>query len=123
MTLKDTPSIVTAAGVAGLEFKDEVATANALVPVLKRAGRQRHRRAHPPGRHARPQLVRPGRQALHGQPDLRLQPATRAGSLAPDSPILPIAKGLDPAIDMIVSGHTHQPYVCNITDPAGQPRW
>src|SRR3954447_10349986 len=35
MTLKDTPSIVTASGVAGLEFTDEVQTANALVPVLK----------------------------------------------------------------------------------------
>ena len=23
---------------------------------------------------------------------------------------------------MVVSGHTHQPYVCNIKDPAGQPR-
>ncbi|HEX5089776.1 MAG TPA: bifunctional metallophosphatase/5'-nucleotidase, partial [Nocardioides sp.] len=34
MTLEDTPSIVTASGVAGLEFDDEVATANALVPVL-----------------------------------------------------------------------------------------
>ena len=34
MTLEDTPDIVTASGVAGLEFKDEVQTANALVPVL-----------------------------------------------------------------------------------------
>ena len=38
MTLKETPSIVTAAGVAGLEFTDEVATANALVPVLEAQG-------------------------------------------------------------------------------------
>ena len=38
MTLKDTPTIVTAAGVAGLEFTDEVATANALVPVLRQQG-------------------------------------------------------------------------------------
>ena len=38
MTLKDTPSIVTASGVAGLEFTDEVATANALVPVLRAQG-------------------------------------------------------------------------------------
>ena len=40
--------------------------------------------------------------------------------LDPTRPIIPIAEGLDPAIDMIVSGHTHQPYVCNIKDPAGQ---
>ena len=38
MTLEDTPDIVTASGVAGLEFTDEVRTANALVPVLKRKG-------------------------------------------------------------------------------------
>src|SRR3954466_12314818 len=38
MTLKDTPGIVTASGVAGLEFSDEVQTANKLVPVLKRQG-------------------------------------------------------------------------------------
>ena len=38
MTLKDTPTIVTASGVAGLEFTDEVQTANALVPVLRSQG-------------------------------------------------------------------------------------
>ncbi len=32
MTLKDTPAIVTASGVEGLTFNDEVGTANALVP-------------------------------------------------------------------------------------------
>ncbi|MEP6800122.1 MAG: hypothetical protein ABI890_18330, partial [Lapillicoccus sp.] len=38
MTLKDTPSIVTASGIQGLRFLDEVKTANALVPVLKAQG-------------------------------------------------------------------------------------
>jgi len=38
MTLEDTPSIVTASGIQGLEFTDEVATANALVPVLRAQG-------------------------------------------------------------------------------------
>ena len=38
MTLKETPTIVTQAGVAGLEFKDEVKTANALVPELRKKG-------------------------------------------------------------------------------------
>ena len=27
-----------------------------------------------------------------------------------------------PRIDLVVTGHTHQPYVCNIPDPAGKPR-
>jgi len=122
MTLKDTPSIVTAAGVAGLQFKDEVATANALVPVLKSQGVN-----------AIVVLIHqggtPNQQVWYG-PDNKpytVNPTydytcAKGGSLAADSPILPIAKGLDPAIDMIVSGHTHQPYVCNVPDPKGQQR-
>jgi 5'-nucleotidase len=37
-------------------------------------------------------------------------------------PILDISKRLSPSIDLVVSGHTHQPYVCNIPDPAGHKR-
>lgn len=38
MTLKETPTIVTPSGVAGLEFKDEAATVNALIPKLRARG-------------------------------------------------------------------------------------
>ena len=38
MTLKATPTIVTPTGVAGLEFRDEADTVNALVPHLRRHG-------------------------------------------------------------------------------------
>ena len=38
LTLKDTPQIVVPAGVAGLEFRDEAQTVNALVPELRRLG-------------------------------------------------------------------------------------
>ena len=38
MTLKDTPNIVTKSGIEGLEFTDEVETANALVPKLRAQG-------------------------------------------------------------------------------------
>ncbi|WP_417561934.1 bifunctional metallophosphatase/5'-nucleotidase [Microbacterium sp.] len=122
MTLKDTPSIVTAAGVAGLEFKDEVATANSLVPVLKKKGVN-----------AIVVLIHqggaPGQQTWYG-PDNKpytVSPSYDAAcadgaQLDPTSPINPIAKGLDPAIDMVISGHTHQPYVCDIKDPAGNDR-
>ena len=122
MTLKDTPSIVTAAGVAGLEFKDEVTTANKLVPELKKNGVN-----------AIVVLIHqggvPNQQVWYG-PDNKpytVNPTydytcAKGGTLAADSPILPIAKNLDPAIDMIVSGHTHQPYVCNVPDPKGQQR-
>ena len=115
MTLKDTPGIVTASGVAGLEFSDEVQTANKLVPVLRRKGVN-----------AIVVLIHQG-----GLPDKQkwTDPATgtsydvnptydytcgKGGTLAATSPILPIAANLDPAIDLVVSGHTHQPYVCSV---------
>jgi 5'-nucleotidase len=122
MTLKDTPSIVTASGVAGLEFTDEVATANALVPVLKAKGVN-----------AIVVLIHqggvPGQQTWYGPDDkpYTVNPSYDAAcangaQIDPTSPIIPIATNLDPAIDMIVSGHTHQPYVCDIKDPAGNDR-
>jgi len=122
MTLKETPSIVTAAGVKGLEFTDEVKTANALVPVLRKQGVK-----------AIVVLVHQG-----GTPAVQKWTGTdgktydvgstykytcgEGGSLAADSAILPIAAKLDPQIDMVISGHTHQPYVCNVPDPMGQQR-
>jgi 2',3'-cyclic-nucleotide 2'-phosphodiesterase (5'-nucleotidase family) len=123
MTLEDTPSIVTASGVAGLEFSDEVQTVKKLVPVLKRKGVN-----------AIVVLIHQG-----GTPDKQkwTDPATgttydvnpnydytcgKGGSLAPTSPILEIASSLDPAVDMVISGHTHQPYVCTVKDPSNRPR-
>ncbi|NUR16350.1 MAG: bifunctional metallophosphatase/5'-nucleotidase [Dermatophilaceae bacterium] len=109
MTLKETPNIVTASGVAGLEFTDEVATANKLVPVLKAQGVN-----------AIVVLLHQGGNVPASTPyDFTCK---GGGTLSADSPIIPIAKGLDPAIDMIISGHTHQPYVCNLPDPEGKPR-
>lgn len=109
MTLEETPDIVTASGVAGLEFKDEVETANALVPVLKAKGVN-----------AIVVLIHQG-----GTPPSSAAYNAACGNgaeIAADSPIIPIAQNLDPAIDLIVSGHTHAPYICNIKDPAGQDR-
>lgn len=33
-----------------------------------------------------------------------------------------IATQADPDIDMVLSGHTHQQYICTVKDPNGQPR-
>jgi len=122
MTLRDTPSIVTAAGVAGLEFTDEVDTANALVPVLRAQGVK-----------AIVVLIHqggvPGQQTWVG-PDgktYKVSPTydaacAKGSQLEPTSPIIPIAEKLDPAIDMVISGHTHAPYVCDIPDPDGNSR-
>ena len=123
MTLKDTPSIVTAAGVAGLEFTDEVATANALVPVLRSAGRQRDRRPDPPGWGTGPgDLVRAGQQAVHGQPVLRRRVRQRlaAGPRLARSSRSPRASTRPSTWSSPVT--RTQPYVCDIKDPAGQDR-
>lgn len=124
MTLKDTPSIVTAAGVRGLDFTDEVDTANALVPVLKRQGVQAIVvLIHQGGVPSPQQWTDPASGKTFSVNPTYDYTCDQGGSLiAASSPILPIAAKLSPEIDMVVSGHTHQPYVCSVTDPAGKPR-
>jgi 2',3'-cyclic-nucleotide 2'-phosphodiesterase (5'-nucleotidase family) len=119
MTLKGTPDVVTKSGVAGLEFKDEVATANALVPQIKKRGVQSivvllHQGGVPAYKAGTTNPV--GAAAPY---DFRCD--SKQG-FTPDSAIVSIAKRLKPAIDVVVSGHTHAPYVCNIPDPLGRAR-
>ena len=124
MTLKDTPSIVTASGIAGLSFADEVATANKLVPVLKRRGVNAIVvLIHQGGVPAAQKWTDPVSGASYDVNPNYDYACQQGGSLvAASSPIIPIAAKLDPAIDLVVSGHTHQPYVCDIKDPAGHDR-
>jgi len=122
MTLKETPSIVTQAGVAGLEFTDEVNTANALVPILNAKGvKAIVVLVHQGGTPAVQQWVGPDHKT-YGVNSTYDYTCGGGGTLTGDSAILPIAANLDPQIDMVISGHTHQPYVCDVKDPAGQPR-
>jgi 5'-nucleotidase len=93
LTLKGTPNIVSPVGVAGLEFRDEAETVNALVPELK---------AH--GVEAIVVLIHEG-----GTPtgDYNECPGISGA-------IVDIVKKFDRAVDVVVSGHTHQAYVCEI---------
>ena len=93
MTLKDTGILVTPAGVAGLHFADEAATANALVPKLRAQGAD-----------AIVLLIHQGGKL----PDVYRE--TGCDGLA--GPILDILDKLDPAIQVVISGHTHQAYSC-----------
>jgi 2',3'-cyclic-nucleotide 2'-phosphodiesterase (5'-nucleotidase family) len=123
MTLKDTPSIVTASGVAGLEFTDEVATANALVPVLRAQGvKAIVVLIHQGGTPAKQKWTDPNGKVWDVNPNYDYTCGGGGSLIAASSPILGIAANLDPQIDMIVSGHTHQPYVCDVKDRAGQSR-
>jgi len=93
LTLKGTPEIISPASAAGLEFRDEADTVNALVPELKAKGVE-----------AIVVLIHQG-----GQPtgDYNECPGI-------SGPIVDIVKKFDKAVDIVISGHTHQAYVCNI---------
>ena len=94
LTLRATPSMVSPAGVAGLRFEDEAATANALVPQLKAQGAD-----------VIAVVIHEGGSTTAGVQE------TSCAGLSGD--IVPILERLDPAVDVVVSGHTHQAYVCD----------
>src|SRR6516225_9400045 len=93
LTLKGTPEIISPASAAGLEFRDEADTVNALVPELKARGVE-----------AIVVLIHEG-----GVPvgDYNECPGI-------SGPIVDIVKKFDRAVDVVISGHTHQAYVCRI---------
>ncbi len=93
LTLKGTPGIISPASAAGLEFQDEAETVNALVPELKAHGVEAivvliHEGGYPTG-------------------DYNECPAISGA-------IVDIVKKFDRTVDLVISGHTHQPYVCEI---------
>jgi len=102
-TLKGTEHLVTPSGVRGLTFKDEVETANALVPQLKAQGAD-----------TIVLLIHQGGKT----------PTFTAGNSCDGlyGEILPILPKLDPAITTVVSGHTHWAYICRGTPQIGAGR-
>ncbi|GED83075.1 bifunctional UDP-sugar hydrolase/5'-nucleotidase [Streptomyces sp. 6-11-2] len=108
VTLKGTPDVVTAAGVKGLKFLDEAETINKYTKELQQQGI-----------HAIVALVHeggfPASSAYNYDCDA-------GGSTGLSGPIVDIAKKVAPEVDALVTGHTHNAYVCSIPDPAGHPR-
>ncbi|MFE7518474.1 bifunctional metallophosphatase/5'-nucleotidase [Streptomyces halstedii] len=109
VTLEGTPDIVTANGVKGLKFHDEIETVNKYAKELDRQGVK-----------SIVALIHEGGA-----------PASTSYSYDCDSPgagdgisgpIVDIAKGISPKVDALVTGHTHQAYVCTVPDPSGKPR-
>lgn len=107
MTLKETPTIVTPGGVAGLAFNDEADTVNALIPKLRKRGVE-----------AVVVLIHQGGTVPVGQAADTLN--TCPGELD-GSPIKAIVNRFDDAVDLVISGHTHQAYNCRIVNRAGRP--
>jgi 2',3'-cyclic-nucleotide 2'-phosphodiesterase (5'-nucleotidase family)/predicted AlkP superfamily phosphohydrolase/phosphomutase len=95
MTLEGTPTIVTPSGVAGLDFKDEADTVNALVPELKRQGAE-----------AIIVLIHEG-----ATPAAALNEKT-ANECGVSGPIVDIINRTSDEVDLFVTGHTHQAYNC-----------
>lgn len=103
MTLKGTPGIVTPTGVAGLEFRDEADTVNALVPRLRAQGIE-----------AIVVLVHQGGfQTSPNVGDINGCDGNLKNSDGSESEIGAIVKRLDNAVDLVVSAHTHAAYNCS----------
>ncbi len=96
MTLEGTPSIVTQAGVAGLSFKDEVDTVNALVPRLQRQGIE-----------AFVILLHEG-----GFSDGGAEGDGCEGGLT--GPLATIVPAFDDAVDLVIAGHVNDEFVCEV---------
>ncbi len=95
MTLEGTPDIVTPSGVAGLDFLDEAQTVNNLIPELKKKGIET--------------IV-----VLIHEGGIQSAPAPFNGCVGISGPIVDIVNNLDDEVDVVISGHTHQPYNCVI---------
>ncbi len=104
MTLEATDTLVAAAGIQGWDFLDEAETANALVPILKAQG------------------VDAIVVLLHEGGSQTPPPGDVDACVGISGPIVAINDALDPAIDVVVTGHTHLPYNCLLEDSAGNDR-
>ncbi|MED5543820.1 MAG: bifunctional metallophosphatase/5'-nucleotidase [Pseudomonadota bacterium] len=102
LTLKGTPSLVSPGGIAGLTFGDEAEAINRAVPLLRREGAD-----------AVIVLIHQGgAQADTSDPNA-------CDGFTGD--IQPILDKLDPKVDVVISGHTHQAYICEMPREGAAP--
>ena len=96
MTLEGTPSIVTPSGISELNFKDEADTVNALIPELKKKGIET--------------IV----VLIHEVGSQNPPPGAINACAGISGPIVDIVNRMDDEVDIVISGHTHLPYNCEI---------
>jgi 5'-nucleotidase len=100
-----TPTLVSPTGIPDVEFVDEADAVNHWVPILQERGIE-----------AIGVLMHEGGVA------------TGPAALDPngcdllEGPVLDINDRMDPAVDVLVSAHTHQAYNCLLPVPGGEPR-
>ncbi|MFF6961167.1 5'-nucleotidase C-terminal domain-containing protein [Streptomyces sp. NPDC008317] len=109
VTLKGTPNIVTASGVKGLKFLDEAETVNKYTAELRKRGVK-----------SVVALIHEGGFPVSGNYNYDCDSGGPGTGIS--GPIVDIAKKISPDVDALVTGHTHNAYVCTIPDPAGKPR-
>ncbi|WP_326698938.1 bifunctional metallophosphatase/5'-nucleotidase [Streptomyces sp. NBC_01754] len=109
VTLEGTPDIVTADGVKGLKFHDEIETVNRYAKELDRQGVK-----------AVVALIHEGGAPASTSYDYDCDSPGAGDGIS--GPVVDIAKGISPKVDALVTGHTHQAYVCTVPDPSGKPR-
>ncbi|MFC4012686.1 bifunctional metallophosphatase/5'-nucleotidase [Nonomuraea purpurea] len=103
LVTQTTPDIVSSDGIKDLKFVDEVKAANVASKLLKLLGVK-----------AQVVLMHEGDQVTAGQSPDACSAIPGAGNR--------IATQVDPEIDVILSGHSHQAYMCRVKDPAGKER-
>ncbi|WAU85846.1 bifunctional metallophosphatase/5'-nucleotidase [Streptomyces sp. Qhu-G9] len=109
VTLEDTPGVVSAEGVKGLKFKDEVETINKYAKELEKQGVK-----------SVVALIHEG--GLPASAAYNYDCDSPGGGDGISGPIVDIAKNITPKVDALVTGHTHAAYACTIADPSGKPR-
>ncbi|MFF9059727.1 bifunctional metallophosphatase/5'-nucleotidase [Streptomyces sp. NPDC014882] len=109
VTLENTPGVVSAEGVKGLKFKDEVETIDKYAKELQRQGVK-----------SIVALIHEGGQPASTSYNYDCDAPGAGDGIS--GPIVDIAKNVSPSVDALVTGHTHAAYACTINDPAGKPR-
>ncbi|MFD5750992.1 bifunctional metallophosphatase/5'-nucleotidase [Streptomyces sp. NPDC127033] len=109
VTLEGTPNIVTAEGVKGLKFHDEIETVNKYAKELDKQGVK-----------SIVALIHEGGSPASTSYNYNCDSPGAGDGIS--GPIVDIAKGISPKVDALVTGHTHQAYACTIPDPSGNPR-
>ncbi|MFW6695214.1 bifunctional metallophosphatase/5'-nucleotidase [Streptomyces sp. MAR4 CNX-425] len=112
VTLEGTPDIVSAEGVKGLDFHDEIETLDRYAKQLRRQGVE-----------SIVALVHEGGFPADSSGGAYNYDCDSPGPGAGISgPVAEIAAGTTSDVDAFVTGHTHQAYACTVPDPEGRPR-
>ncbi|TSA86482.1 bifunctional metallophosphatase/5'-nucleotidase [Deinococcus detaillensis] len=106
---KSVTGLVSPDGIKDLNFLDEAASINKYIPEIKAKNVD-----------AIIMLIHEGGEIAQGSKDTYATVGCK--TLNASSPIVAIAKKVDPAVSAIISGHSHQGYNCLVPDPTGKDR-